>query len=124
MKDLIKKLEESGELSKIDKAVDEIWDWGSGRDRRQTTVTQTDWHWLRRRLKIILEVAKGMNEEVHSIAPIAEGKRDPWMTKHEEEMLASSIADTIYRESGSKTMNTTLDAIIQTIKTHFRKIYT
>jgi hypothetical protein len=38
------------------------------------------------------------------------------MTKHDEHMMESAIADTIYRETGEKTLNTTLDAIIQTIK--------
>jgi len=38
------------------------------------------------------------------------------MTKHDERMMQSAIADTIYRETGEYTLNTTLDAIIQTIK--------
>jgi len=38
------------------------------------------------------------------------------MTKHDEQMMLWAIADTIYRETGEKTLNTTLDAIIQTIK--------
>jgi hypothetical protein len=38
------------------------------------------------------------------------------MTKHEEMMIQSAIADAIYRQTGQKTQNTTLSAIVQAIR--------
>ena len=66
MKELIERLEEAEEsgLAKLEQSIEEISRWGSGRKRSQSNVTQTDWHWLRSKLKTILDVAKKMNEDV------------------------------------------------------------
>ena len=40
------------------------------------------------------------------------------MTNHEFKMIQSAIADAIWRETGKKTLITTLDAIMKTIQDH------